>query len=286
MNPTNPILFLDSGVGGLTVLAAVARALPNHPLVYCADTAGFPYGTKTEAEVSARVAGLLGRLTERLRPEIVVIACNTASTIALSHVRPVLAVPVVGTVPAIKPAAEHSKTRVIGVLGTEATVRQPYVDDLSARFASDCIVLRHGSSALVEAAEAKLRGETPDPRIFADAIAGLTRQPHGDRLDTIVLACTHFPLVAEELAASTPHPITFLHGAEGIARRVESLSVQPEADRRFQGRERLPRRRLGTAEGDRAEGSAHRFITTAPLETLTPLHPALARHGLTRFERL
>ena len=137
--------------------------------------------------------------------------------------RPVLAVPVVGTVPAIKPAAEQTKTGVIGVLGTEATVRQPYVDDLGARFASHCTMLRHGSAALVEAAEQKLRGQTPDPAIFANAIAGLTSQPGGDHLDTVVLACTHFPLVAAELAAAAPRPMAFVDGAQGIARRTAHL---------------------------------------------------------------
>ena len=124
---TGPILVFDSGVGGLSVLRAIRRRLPMAPVVYCADSAGFPYGTKTEAEIATRVPALLGRLAERVRPSLVVIACNTASTIALAPVRAALSLPVVGTVPAIKPAAEQSRSRVVGVLGTEATVRQPYV---------------------------------------------------------------------------------------------------------------------------------------------------------------
>src|SRR5690349_22444697 len=121
MDPTAPILFFDSGVGGLSVLAPTRELLPNAPLVYVADNAGFPYGKKTEAELATRVPALLGRLVERFRPRLAVIACNTASTIALDDARAVLDLPIVGTVPAIKPAAERSKTRVIGVLGTEAT---------------------------------------------------------------------------------------------------------------------------------------------------------------------
>lgn len=220
---SGPILFLDSGVGGLSVLRAVAARLPDAPLVYCADSAGFPYGTKGEAEVSARVAGLLGRLTERLQPSLVVIACNTASTIALGYVRPVLPVGVVGTVPAIKPAAEASQSRVIGVLGTQATVRQPYVADLSARFAADCRVLKHGASALVEAAEAKLRGEHVDPAVYAEALDGLLSQPGGSEMDVVALACTHFPLVAAELTAAAPRPLRFVDGSAGIARRCAHL---------------------------------------------------------------
>ena len=224
MSDDRPVLLFDSGVGGLSVLAAVQRALPRAPIVYVADNGGFPYGTKSEAEIAARVPALLGRLAERHDPRVIVIACNTASTIALAQVRAALDLPVVGTVPAIKPAALVSKTRVIGVLGTDATVRQPYVDDLSARFAGDCTVLRHGSAALVQLAEAHLRGEDTPDDAYAEALAGLTRQPGGDAMDTVVLACTHFPLVQHRLAAVAPRPLLFVDGAEGIARRTAVLT--------------------------------------------------------------
>ena len=220
---TAPILFFDSGVGGLSVLGPVRALLPAAPIVYCADNAGFPYGGKSEIEVATRVCALLGRLTERYRPRLVVIACNTASTIALAHVRAALAVPVVGTVPAIKPAAALSRTRAIGVLGTVATVRQPYVDALASEFAADCLVLRYGSGALVELAEAKLRGEGVDARLVARELAGLLGQPGGERVDTMVLACTHFPLLADDLAGVAPRPLNFVDGGAGIARRVRHL---------------------------------------------------------------
>jgi glutamate racemase len=228
MADARPILFFDSGIGGLSVLAPTRLLLPNAPLVYAADNAGFPYGTKSELEIAGRVPALLGRLAERYHPRLIVIACNTASTIALGAVRAALDLPIVGTVPAIKPAAALSKSRVIGVLGTDATVRQPYVDNLSAEFAADCIVLRHGSARLVELAEAKLRGEPTPPAHYADALAGLLDQAGGDRLDTVVLACTHFPLVEEELAAAAPRPLRFVHGGDGIARRVAWLTRDQE----------------------------------------------------------
>ena len=218
-----PVLVFDSGVGGLSVLAPIRALLPAAPIVYVADNAGFPYGTKIEAEIAARVPALLGRLAERYDPRLIVIACNTASTIALDAVRAALDLPIVGTVPAIKPAALTSKTRVIGVLGTDATVRQPYVDRLSAEFAADCTMVRHGSAELVDLAEAKLRGAPADPAAFGRVLAGLLGQPGGDRIDTIVLACTHFPLVEAELAAAAPRPIAFIDGKEGIARRTASL---------------------------------------------------------------
>jgi glutamate racemase len=220
-----PLLFFDSGVGGLSVLTEVQKLLPHAPIVYVADNAGYPYGTKSEAEIAARVPALLGRLAERYHPRLIVIACNTASTIALQHVRAALDVPIVGTVPAIKPAALASKTRAIGVLGTQATIRQPYVDKLSAEFASDCLVLRYGSARLVDLTEAKLRGEPvalDDVKVELDGLLG---QPGGERIDQVVLACTHFPLLREELRAVAPSGTSFVDGAAGIARRVAHLTT-------------------------------------------------------------
>jgi glutamate racemase len=223
MPDSRPILVFDSGVGGLSVLAHIRETLPQASFVYAADNAGYPYGTKSEAEIAARVPALLGRLSERYRPRIVVIACNTASTIALAHVRAALDLPVVGTVPAIKTAALASKTRVIGVLGTEATVRQPYVDRLVAEFASDCLVLRHGSAELVDLAEAKLRGETVDGRTVSASLAGLLDQPGSERLDQLVLACTHFPLLSAEIATACPSGVALVDSGAGIARRTAYL---------------------------------------------------------------
>lgn len=223
MADDRPLLIFDSGVGGLSVLRAIRALLPEAPIVYVADNAGFPYGTRSELEIDTRVPALLGRLTERYHPRLIVIACNTASTIALGAARAALDIPVVGTVPAIKPAALLSRTRAIGVLGTQATVRQPYVDRLSAEFASDCLVLRHGSARLVELAEARLRGLPTDAADFRAELDGLLDQPGGERIDTVVLACTHFPLVEAELAAVAPRPLTFVDGSAGIARRVAHL---------------------------------------------------------------
>ena len=224
VDPAAPILIFDSGVGGLTVLDAARVLLPDAPVIYAADNAGLPYGTKTEAQVAARVAGLLGRMTERFRPRLVCIACNTASTIALGMVREVLEVPIVGTVPAIKPAAALTRTGVIGLLGTEATIRQGYVDRLEAEFAADKLLLRHAAPELVAAAEARLRGEPVDPAVFARAAQGLREQPGGERIDTVVLACTHFPLLLPELAAAFGPAVRFVDGAEGIARRIVFLT--------------------------------------------------------------
>lgn len=265
MADVRPLLFFDSGMGGLSVVAPTVALLPTAPVVYAADSAGFPYGTRAEAEIAARVPALLGRLVERYRPRLVVIACNTASTIALPVVRAALDLAVVGTVPAIKPAAELSRTRVIGVLGTEATVRQPYVDDLAARFAGDCSVLRHGSAALVELAEAKLAGAAPAPDRVARELRGLLDQPGGERIDVVVNACTHFPLLDTELRAAAPPGVRFVDGGAGIARRVVALTQEQDWP---------------------AQAAPHRLVFTRRGDREAALADALARRGFAPAEYL
>ncbi len=257
---SKPILMFDSGVGGLSVLAALRAVLPAAPVIYVADNAGLPYGGKSEAEIAARVSGLLGRMTERLRPRLVCIACNTASTIALAAVRDVLEVPIVGTVPAIKPAAAMTRTGVIGLLGTEATIRQGYVDRLEVQFAADKILLRHGVPDLVTMAEAHLRGRPIDPAAAMRAADGLRAMPGGERIDTVVLACTHFPLIADQLGMAFGPGVRFVDGAAGIAQRIVSLT-QGQAF-------------------ERTETDLALFTRDEP--DLTDLAPALAAAGLHR----
>ncbi|MBB2202479.1 glutamate racemase [Gluconacetobacter tumulisoli] len=259
-----PILFFDSGVGGLSVLAPTRALLPRAPIVYAADNAFFPYGLKSEAEIADRVPALLGRLAAHYRPRLIVNACNTACTIALATMRAALDLPVVGTVPAIRPAAQASRTRVIGVLGTEATVRQPYVDRLSADYAADCLVLRHGSARLVELAEADLRGEDTPDDAYRAVLSGLLDQPGGARLDTIVLACTHFPLVAGRLTAVAPRPFAFVDGGAGIARRVAHLTE-------------------GQSWPD--EPPPGIAVFTGPLDPTPAFRASLARFGLVTFQQ-
>jgi len=256
-DPASPILLFDSGVGGLSVYDALRKVLPQAPVIYAADLAGLPYGTKTEAQIAARVAGLLGRMAERFQPRLACIACNTASTIALGMVRDVLAIPVVGTVPAIKPAAALTQTGTIGLIGTEATIRQAYVDDLEAQFASGKRLLRIAAPALVAAAEAKLRGQAVDPALIAEAHARLMAMPGGEDIDTLVLACTHFPLLAEELTAAFGPQVRQVDGAAGIARRI----VQLLDGQSF------------------AASHPSRFVVTGPLAGAAGLEAALAMRG-------
>ena len=264
MDATAPVLLFDSGVGGLSVLRAVRAVLPTASVIYAADNGGLPYGPKSEAEVAARVCGLLGRMSERYRPRLICIACNTASTIALGMVRDVLAVPIVGTVPAIKPAAELTRSGTIGLLGTAATIRQGYVDRLEAEFAGGKRLLRWAAGELVGAAEAKLRGQSVDPAIFARAAAGLRDQPGGSEIDMVVLACTHFPLLVPELAGAFGPQVQFIDGAAGIARRIAHLT-----------------------QGQSFARSAPDFaLFTRADATLPALAPALASYGLLHMEVL
>lgn len=261
-NSSAPILIFDSGVGGLTVYDALHDILPQAPVIYAADLAGLPYGSKTEAQIAARVAGLLGRMAERYRPRLVCIACNTASTIALGMVREVLEVPVVGTVPAIKPAASLTRTGTIGLIGTEATIRQAYVDRLAAEFAHDKRLIRVAAPEFVSLAEAKLRGTPVDPAPLRAIAARLAAMPGGAAIDTLVLACTHFPLLADELREVFGADVALVDGAHGIARRIAHL-----------------------LDGQVfARTAPNRFIVTGPLDAAAGLESAVATRGFSAAE--
>jgi glutamate racemase len=219
-NPT--ILVFDSGLGGLTVYREIARARPDARYIYAADDALFPYGAIEESRLIARALDLMERLVAAHRPDLVVIACNTASTIVLPSLRARLSVPFVGTVPAIKPACAASKTKRVSVLGTEATVKREYTRALIREFAADCQVTLVGSARLARLAEAALAGEAVADDAIAAEIAPCFVDD-GARTDTVVLACTHFPLLADRLARLAPWPVNFIDPAPAIARRVVEL---------------------------------------------------------------
>jgi glutamate racemase len=221
------VLVFDSGVGGLSVVDALRRANLALDIDYAADAAWLPYGLKSDEDLRARVPALLSAVSRQWRPDLVIIACNTASTIALDSVRAALAVPVVGVVPPIKPAAALTQSGVIGLLATPATIARAYTDKLIADFAPNARVIRVGSAELVAAAEAKARGEAAPRSPVEDAIASLFAGPDGARLDVVALACTHFPLLIEELAAAAPRACAWLDSGAAIARRVAGLLQAP-----------------------------------------------------------
>lgn len=220
MNQPHKILVFDSGVGGLSILREIQEYLPGHRYYYACDNGAFPYGTKAEAELVDRVDSVLKELIATLDPDIVVIACNTASTVALPKIRAHFSRPVVGVVPAIKPASSLSKTRIIGLLGTTGTVNRPYTQWLIDEFAPDATIIRVGSAELVDMAEQKLRGTSPSPNRLAAIISPIFDDP---ACDTLILACTHFPLLRKELEAVAPREIQWVDSGNAIARRVASL---------------------------------------------------------------
>jgi glutamate racemase len=230
------ILVFDSGLGGLTVLREIVAARPDAHYVYVADDAFFPYGHHSEQEIIARVVPLVGGLIGAHKPDLVVIACNTASTLVMSHLREAYQVPFVGTVPAIKPACARSKTKRVSVLGTKGTVQREYTRTLIRDFAQGCEVTLVGSPELASLAESALSGsEVSDEAIAAEIAPCFVGDPADEtaRTDTVVLACTHYPLLLDRLIELAPWPVTWIDPAPAIARRVSDLLGPPgeETDR-------------------------------------------------------
>jgi glutamate racemase len=216
----------DSGLGGLTVLREIVAARPDAHYVYVADDAFFPYGRHSEDRIIARVVPLIGELIAAHTPDLVVIACNTASTLVMSHLRAEYKLPFVGTVPAIKPACLRSKTKRVSVLGTKGTVQREYTKALIRDFAQGCEVTLVGSADLASLAEAALNGhEVKNPEIlaeFAPCFVGESAEVSA-RTDTVVLACTHYPLLMDRFTALAPWPVDWIDPAPAIARRVADL---------------------------------------------------------------
>jgi glutamate racemase len=216
------ILVFDSGLGGLTVYREIAAARPHADYLYVADDAGFPYGGLNDAALVARVVGLIGELIKAHRPDLIVVACNTASTIVLPDLRKTFLLPFVGTVPAIKPACMASVTKRVSVLGTEATVAREYTRALIRDYAGDCRVTLVGSKHLAAYAEAELAGAPAGDAALREEFAPAFIDD-GKRTDTIVLACTHYPLLLDRFRELAPWPVSFLDPAPAIARRVGDL---------------------------------------------------------------
>jgi glutamate racemase len=227
MDMTPSILVFDSGLGGLTVFREIAAARPDARLTYVADDAFFPYGGHAEADLIAHVVPLIGELIADTAPDLVVIACNTASVQVLAHVRARYTVPFVGTVPAIKPACTASTTKRVAVLGTEATVAREYTRKLIDDFAQGCAVDLVGSAHLAAIAEDALRALPVDDAAIAAEIAPCFVDADGRRTDTVVLACTHFPLLLDRLERLAPWPVAWIDPAPAIARRVLDLLGPP-----------------------------------------------------------
>lgn len=238
------ILVFDSGLGGLTVLREVVRARDDAHYLYVADDAFFPYGHYSEEDIVTRVVPLIGELISAHRPDLVVIACNTASTLVMPHLRERYSVPFVGTVPAIKPACAASKTKRVSVLGTKGTVQREYTRGLIRDFAQGCEVTLVGSAELAALAETALSGgPVSEEAILAELEPCFVGAGDASkRTDTIVLACTHYPLLLDRLNRLAPWPVDWIDPAPAIARRVVNL--------------------LGESAGDSGDTTARIFFTS------------------------
>ena len=217
------IVVFDSGVGGLTVYREIVAARPDARYFYVADDAGFPYGTMPEEALITRILHVIGKAIAEHKPDLVIIACNTASTLALKELRARYTVPFVGTVPAIKPACAQSKTKRVAVLGTQATVNREYTKALIREFAAGCDVELDGSPRLAAYAEAELAGTPVGDKEIAAELAACFVDKDGKRTDTVVLACTHYPLLLKRFKANAPWPVDWIDPAPAIARRVADL---------------------------------------------------------------
>ncbi|MCY1705757.1 glutamate racemase [Pannonibacter sp. SL95] len=221
---SRPVLLFDSGIGGLTVLREARVLMPERSFVYVADDAGFPYGGWEEEALKARLLSLFKDLLHRFDPEVAVVACNTAFTLAGADLRAAFPGTVfVGTVPAIKPAAERTRSGLISVLATPGTVKRAYTRDLIQSFASQCHVQLVGSPKLASMAEAYIRGETLSDDDVRAEIFGCFQEREGARTDIVVLACTHYPFLVNVFRRLAPWPVDWLDPAEAIARQARRL---------------------------------------------------------------
>ena len=228
MSDPRPVLVVDSGIGGLSVLRAAREKLPDRRFVYVADDAAFPYGDWEEGPLTEHVVEMIGALIARFDPAAVVIACNTASTLVLPPLRLRFSLPFVGTVPAIKPAAEQTQSGVIAVLSTPGTMKRVYTRDLIESFAKNCHVRLVGSPDLARLAEERMRGQSIDRGAIAAQTADCFVEVEGRRTDVVVLACTHYPFLVDVMAELAPWPVTWIDPAPAIARRL--VAVLPEGN--------------------------------------------------------
>lgn len=253
------VLVFDSGVGSLSIGAEIHRLLPDLNLLYCMDRGGFPYGQWQEQPLAQHICGTILSQLERHPCDMVVVACNSASTTVLPALRSQLAIPVVGVVPAIKPAASQSKTGIIGLLATPGTIARPYTDQLIHDFAAHCQVIKVGDPALAGAVEALFWQGDDNKQAWRRAAQAFTDSAYFADMDTVVLACTHFPLVQKQLDAAMRalgKTVNWVDSGQAIARRVAQLLQQGNSPRQLGVQGRQEALLLGV------EDASSRFATT------------------------
>ncbi|UYH52050.1 glutamate racemase [Candidatus Kirkpatrickella diaphorinae] len=267
MNPSpRHVLVFDSGIGGLGVVNALRQMGDSGLRIdYLADNAVFPYGEQPDEILSARIISLIRAAIDAHQPDAVIIACNTASTLALGALRNALTVPFIGCVPPVRWAARESKTGIFAILATAATARRPYLAALKADFAPKDIMIIHGGRQLADLAERAFVGEAISQDAVRAELDAVFSQPHGDQVDVIGLGCTHYTFLREALQNASPLHVTLLDPAEAVARQaLKILAEQPAHGKN------------AASETDMA--GKGRFIMTAP-----PFDPAGLRRAIKRF---
>lgn len=218
------VIIVDSGLGGISVVRALRATHPARALTYVADTGGFPYGKRSRDNINARATELIRQIQTLHQTAPIVLACNTLSTLCLESLRAQFTIPFVGTVPAIKPAAEQSQTRRFTLLATPNTAASSYSSALVAQFAADCVVDTYGAPNLAAMVEAHLLGGVLDLDGLRAELAPAFLNDGQGRTDCVVLGCTHYPLIANALARVAPWQVTWVDSGEAIARRALSLA--------------------------------------------------------------
>ena len=259
------LLAFDSGIGGYGIVGALRARLPGARITMLADNAFYPYGEVTDAALVARIEHVIACAVRRFTPDAVVIACNTASTVALAALRARFELPFIGCVPPVKWAASLSRTRCIGLLATAATVRRPYLSDLARRFAPDCRLVAHGARGLADMAEAAFRGQSIDRAALGRELDALFGQDGGDAIDVVCIGCTHYSFLLDALRAASPAGIAWLDPAEAVARRTEAVLAG-----------------LSLAGADSGPGGGEALFT-APPSAADALCRGLARFGYAGF---
>ncbi len=240
MSVGGPVLVFDSGVGGLSVLRELRRSAPERRFIYIADDAAFPYGDWPELALKERIVDMLAFAARLYRPAAIVIACNTASTLVLERLRDVLTIPVIGTVPAIKPAAQTTRSGLISVLATPGTVRRDYTFELIRQFAPEVAVTLVGAKFLARLAQAKLTGGGVDEEILRAEIAPCFCRKDGRRTDVVVLACTHYPFLLPELRRLAHWEVEWIDPSRAIARRLLAVLGEQAGRELMGGEEEAP----------------------------------------------
>jgi len=263
------ILIFDSGIGGLSVSTEIRQRLPQCQIIYTADNHAYPYGTQNENDLVERVLGVLPLLEKKFSPHVIVIACNSASTLVLDKVRSQTRTPVIGVVPAIKPAARASRTGILGLLATPGTVERRYTRRLIDEFAADCTVIKVGSNKLVHLAEELLRGKVIDNRAVETILAPFFDASLNNKLDTIILGCTHFPFLKQTIRDLIPKTVTLIDSGEAIAKRTGHIleSVEQVFD-------------------PAAIPESHYFVFTARKNDIEELMPVIQSQGFNRIHFL